>query len=177
MNKFNPRPPHGGRRLPSYSRGWVLLFQSTPSAWRATSSALLALTMNLFQSTPSAWRATQALCILRQTRDDFNPRPPRGGRQFIRYQFTIRIDNFNPRPPRGGRHILSLVPEPHRQISIHALRVESDLISIFTSIMSTYFNPRPLRGGRRPADGLRVFKRLFQSTPSAWRATVLLKFR
>ena len=41
MNKFYPRPPHGGRRLPSYSRGWVLLFQSTPSAWRATKSRLM----------------------------------------------------------------------------------------------------------------------------------------
>ncbi len=34
------------------------IFQSTPSAWRATPLAKLTLEFTAFQSTPSAWRAT-----------------------------------------------------------------------------------------------------------------------
>ena len=35
-NHFNPLPPHGGRLLVSYLKEQILLFQSTPSAWRET---------------------------------------------------------------------------------------------------------------------------------------------
>ena len=55
---FNPRPPRGGRPRASSSRGVLSVFQSTPSARRATEEAQDLLGLYLFQSTPSARRAT-----------------------------------------------------------------------------------------------------------------------
>ena len=126
-------------------------FQSTPSAWRATSASVSGLRSVTFQSTPSAWRATRplrGLCSLRQISihalrvegdggwEDvapvvrhFNPRPPRGGR-LTPTCAQQALSNFNPRPPRGGRHYC------------------------FSPLVSPgNFNPRPPRGGRPLANG------------------------
>ena len=78
---FNPRPPRGGRP--------VRTMRETP--------------LDLFQSTPSARRATFQMNTKKPTIWDFNPRPPRGGRRFARAPAAISARNFNPRPPRGGR--------------------------------------------------------------------------
>ena len=78
-----------------------------------------------FQSTPSARRATRHLGIIEVGFQNFNPRPPRGGRREIypckpdifEFQSTPSARrattsesnavkyyaHFNPRPPRGGR--------------------------------------------------------------------------
>ena len=40
----------------------IILFQSTPSAWRVTSSRISTALLFRFQSTPSAWRVT---CVIR----------------------------------------------------------------------------------------------------------------
>ncbi len=56
---FNPLPPHGGRPFSSSDRVTRSLFQSTPSAWRETSTWVMVLSrFTVFQSTPSAWRET-----------------------------------------------------------------------------------------------------------------------
>ena len=57
---------------------------------------------------------------------DFNPRPPRGGRQNVKIAETSK-NNFNPRPPRGGRHVGEMVKPPPPGISIHAPREGGDL--------------------------------------------------
>ncbi len=58
---FNPRPPRGGRPGPLCGYGRQLVFQSTPSARRATFfSAEAGTSLCIFQSTPSARRATSA---------------------------------------------------------------------------------------------------------------------
>ena len=89
-------------------------------------------------------------CVEKRQREDFNPRPPWGGRQnqgavdasVKEFQSTPSVGratatnlglkndraDFNPRPPWGGR----LCHNPHRRhttadISIHALRGEGDL--------------------------------------------------
>ena len=61
--------------------------------------------------------------------------------------------NFYPRPPRGGRPASDLGPWPPDPISIHALREEGD----------TYFYSTSTRNVK------------FLSTPSARRATVLIR--
>ena len=81
MNHFNPLPPHGGRphsRTPGNGTDFISIhslrmegdfatatffhaqtkFQSTPSAWRETTFARFAASLDAFQSTPSAWRET-----------------------------------------------------------------------------------------------------------------------
>ena len=171
-----------------------------------------------FQSTPSARRATTETDAWRHPAVNFNPRPPRGGRQRARAVQTVRKEisihalreegdgsigrngnryhDFNPRPPRGGRLQDCGVVYIFVSISIHALREEGDLGSVFAckfgiaisihalreegdqrgaSMESNekYFNPRPPRGGRlkRHLSGCLVVYE-FQSTPSARRATV-----
>ena len=99
---------------------------------------------------PHGGRQAPVRLLIRQGRY-FNPLPPHGGRPDAdRADHYIRAD-FNPLPPHGGRP-----PGYDRQdaaclISIHSLRMEGD--------------PR-----RRQiwTDG-----RAFQSTPSAWRETLL----
>ena len=55
-------------------------FQSTPSARRATFLRVGDLSLMEFQSTPSARRATGDQVVVGIVEQDFNPRPPRGGR-------------------------------------------------------------------------------------------------
>ena len=100
---FNPRPPRGGRRLFLDIPGQAILFQSTPSARRATES--------LENSLVSARISIHALREEGDIRTQppasglsyFNPRPPRGGRLCCWVYPLIDLKYFNPRPPRGGR--------------------------------------------------------------------------
>ena len=105
--RFNSRPPWGGR-------------QKTPCLW---------YTWGAFQSTLSVGRATLvgidqsghieiSIHALREEGDFHTERP------------AIGRHDFNPRPPRGGRRssavAYSMAGTPP-QISIHALREESDM--------------------------------------------------
>ena len=104
---------------------------------------------------------------------DFYPRPPRGGRPHPVLPAVGRSRYFYPRPPRGER--LGAAPEepeqkeisihalreesdqypcwriPERRISIHALREESDKVVGALLPLSFNFYPRPPRGERPPA--------------------------
>ena len=126
--------------------GWTG-FLSTPSARRATRLRPWAAFVQKFLSTPSARRATKPCSFWRRTRQNFYPRPPRGGRQRCPLPSPEPSD-FYPRPPRGGRPKEQVIgdvsfeflstpsarratrPRPsqgHQQaISIHALREEGD---------------------------------------------------
>ena len=122
---FYPRPPRGGRL---HMRG-------------------MAADIIVFLSTPSARRATSTTTAVTGAHSYFYPRPPRGGRPVCPYDIFQHI-HFYPRPPRGGRlkHFCPLfkisgflsTPSARRAtpklqkncltviISIHALREEGD---------------------------------------------------
>ena len=168
-----------------------ILFLSTPSGWRATSAQCAARLLrtisihalrvegdHLFSDCPLLIRIS--IHALRVEGDapfgnilaaarDFYPRPPGGGRLFIRIDAGI-ISRFLSTPsgwratstkspqqrrrrflstPSGWRatvaakSIMSFVP-----ISIHALRVEGDLIVTCLTPRGLYFYPRPPGGGR-----------------------------
>ena len=103
----------------------VILFQSTPSAWRETKINCGYCGYAVFQSTPSAWRETTSpFCI-----STFSP-------------------NFNPLPPHGGRQEEALARTANYNISIHSLRMEGDSIHTLEKKRSLYFNPLPPHGGR-----------------------------
>ena len=148
IKHFNPRPPRGGRHCPHRGILMRFLFQSTPSARRATKNwqkynLVLEISIHalreegdrvsfcffcncfIFQSTPSARRATRWChrCLPRLS--DFNPRPPRGGRLPLPPPLPP-LTNFNPRPPRGGRRVIRVICNVRVVISIHALREEGD---------------------------------------------------
>ena len=60
---------------------------------------------------------------------------------------TIHGD-FNPRPPRGGRQDFTAYHLANFDISIHALREEGDGQAQTANNLQSDFNPRPPRGGR-----------------------------
>ena len=123
-------------------------FLSTPSARRATTNKETIVSTEKFLSTPSARRAT---------------------RQIIRR--TIKRQNFYPRPPRGGRRLFAQICEHGIIISIHALREEGDRKVRRAKRQFRDFYPRPPRGGRQQARGVTEEYQVFLSTPSARRAT------
>ena len=60
-----------------------------------------------------------------------------------------KADDFYPRPPRGGRQYVLCILHQQILISIHALREEGDGIFTFRELILPNFYPRPPRGGRR----------------------------
>ena len=103
----------------------------------------------IFLPTPSARRATPAAGGFPLDRQNFYPRPPRGGRRDGPGPIVRPKDDFYPRPPRGGR------PD--------GLVVDDGPVADFY--------PRPPRGGRPRLSTGRVTVPPFLPTPSARRAT------
>ena len=147
------------------------IFLSTPSARRATEEQVENNSTDVFLSTPSARRATVCQLTKDRVKNDFYPRPPRGGRPSITVLFVhaneiISIhalreegdtqmpfsacdrSNFYPRPPRGGRRAPDPCLSGYVPISIHALREEGDSLFPPPCRCRGYFYPRPPRGGR-----------------------------
>ena len=100
-----------------------------------------------FQSTPSAGRATCFSCVL----------------------CCLIVISIHALRGEGDETDIPVEAEPI--ISIHALRGEGDRILIGEYVRRLYFNPRPPRGGRLVFFGFNLKHSLFQSTPSAGRAT------
>ncbi len=167
---FNPRPPRGGRLFSLAYPYTAAKFQSTPSARRATVSALLSGTETKFQSTPSARRATRiglhceisariSIHALREEGDlsvmvlgmgrGISIHALREEGDARARQARCQESDFNPRPPRGGRRVCAVLSQIRRNISIHALREEGDSTKSRLIMSIRHFNPRPPRGGRR----------------------------
>ena len=145
---FYPRPPRGGRRTSLRCPILRSRFLSTPSARRATGSAVggqqgLCISIHALREEGDAICKSASTCPL-----NFYPRPPRGGRpatlnkriikpvisihalreegDFTRLSSGHGAADFYPRPPRGGRPGNCRCALWQRQISIHALREEGD---------------------------------------------------
>ena len=169
--RFNSRPPRGGRQFDVDDESYKAIFQSTPSARRATQKSKSDINNYLlFQSTPSARRATRhPRCCFDLTHISIHALREEGdGSPLCRPRF---VGNFNPRPPRGGRRhpdlcltpiqVFQSTPSARRatataqanalalQISIHALREEGDIGKVAGTVATVDFNPRPPRGGRQ----------------------------
>ena len=124
---FYPRPPRGGRLIPSPIFLTSAKFLSTPSARRATPECSPRSAYRQFLSTPSARRATVgappgcfhkhiSIHALREEGDSSGKAQP----AFLIY--------FYPRPPRGGR------PQKRRKISpllFHYKTICTDLEELF----------------------------------------------
>ena len=195
LQYFNPRPPRGERRIWTVLSEMRVLFQSTPSARRATFCASASvLGMFVFQSTPSARRATET--VKDAVKDGMISIHALREESDLASTVLLRfLPYFNPRPPRGERPVAYSMAGTPPQISIHALREESDSVHAESLTGRPNFNPRPPRGERptvsstargrycisihalrEESDGREVIREegdiLFQSTPSARRATL-----
>ena len=149
-----------------------------------------------FLSTPSARRATRSKCAAKPFQTNFYPRPPRGGRR-VSGLVGASPTYFYPRPPRGGRQLARRLqgvqqgflstPSARRatgdvdrveatiDISIHALREEGDDLPCSRYLEIQDFYPRPPRGGRQGVQLGDYHTLKFLSTPSARRATRLIR--
>ena len=107
-----------------------------------------------FLSTPSGWRATSNClpCI------------------------SPLLNYFYPRPPGGGRPEIDYVLNCMQRISIHALRVEGDLLLYLCSQNAEIISIHALRvEGDEQGYNKTASDALFLSTPSGWRATAMRK--
>ena len=149
---FNPRPPRGGRPLSKAAASSSAIFQSTPSARRAT--ILLSVVVGEIGISIHALReeGDPHTAPSHVSRGNFNPRPPRGGRPGV---ISLRPGSKLFQSTPSARRATGRADEGRLvdRISIHALREEGDRRSATSSRSLTHFNPRPPRGGRpcRPA--------------------------
>ena len=123
------------------------VFQSTPSAWRATLYREVPEGEYEFQSAPSAWRATEQCLAFFSKHVNFNPRPPRGGRRW-HVRKNSSCNRFQSAPSAWRATRFPGFKDGVAAISIRALRVEGDSLIFSTAVAGSYFNPRPPRGGR-----------------------------
>ena len=148
---FNPLPPHGGRRQHLDIPDAEDTFQSTPSAWRET--GLIQQTVTFDDISIHSLRMEGDICNV--------PVSDLGGIISI-HSLRMEGDNvsdrltssgkyFNPLPPHGGRLSQFCTESVVFVISIHSLRMEGD-----PTVLSCWY---------------RLIS--FQSTPSAWRETIL----
>ena len=101
----------------------LALFQSTPSAWRVTTTQDFREYITQFQSTPSAWRVTRG-------------EPP----FFIVADISIHTLRME-----GDPRLLAQVFD--LDISIHTLRMEGDPRWRVLQFRPINFNPHPPHGG------------------------------
>ena len=128
-----------------------------------------------FQSTPSARRATQRFISAVELLQDFNPRPPRGGRQ-QRWYHCRRRKKFQSTPSARRATKTAELFHSTASISIHALREEGDPVLCGKAQTSQQFQSTP--SARRATHSCRTAWprcKKFQSTPSARRATSPLR--
>ena len=104
-----------------------------------------------FQSTPSAWRETQSFQTLFLWCIDISIHSLRMEGDYCAVYQVAAGNHFNPLPPHGGRRLQGELTVNTTMISIHSLRMEGDLPQIIDAAVTM----------------------LFQSTPSAWRETVV----
>ena len=190
---FYPRPPRGGRLHKVDHTAEDLIFLSTSSARRTTAAAIPGLmARKIFLSTSSARRTTFytsplhtpiqiSIHVLREEDDRiprhpaasgryFYPRPPRGGRRYLRDIRDVDTD-FYPRPPRGGRLRPDGLGVKLLPISIHVLREEDDSLICTGTLPHTVF--LSTSSARRTTTALSVSPDCiaFLSTSSARRTT------
>ena len=133
------------------------------------------MTIIPFQSTPSAWRETKrSFLVIRSTWISIHSLRMEGDSSLR--SMIIPSFHFNPLPPHGGRLHGSFHNFRFRHISIHSLRMEGDN-TMCEKARNFGISIHSLRmEGDRFFHLHRQRHLSFQSTPSAWRETLLLLF-
>ena len=122
---FNPRPPRGGRRYVSYGPRPRHRFQSTPPARGATvKMKVRRWSMSISIHAPREGGDSRMYTLSAASKISIHA-PREGGDGGINYPPPYKED-FNPRPPRGGRRFVRIVSLSLPIISIHAPREGGD---------------------------------------------------
>ena len=146
ITAFQSTLPAGGATLSADSANPTPLFQSTLPAGGATRPTAAGQPGGEFQSTLPAGGATVTILYLRFDAANFNPRSPRGERQYLDSLRSI-CAGFQSTLPAGGAthsHICQAGPVP---ISIHAPRGGSDKRCSWTIYVTRRFQSTLPAGG------------------------------
>ena len=102
----------------------------------------------------------------------FQPTPSSRRATVIVFLPHVQISrNFNPRPPRGGRQHQQRDHRVYRRISTHALLAEGDRADGGLSMDAAIFHPPPSSRWATPTPTSFCSTQKFQPTPSSRRAT------
>ena len=146
---FNPRPPCGGRPFFSPSSLGSAAFQSTSSVWRTTGKEARYMLWRDISIHVLRVEDDQIAKISAVDENDFNPRPPCGGRRKPA-KTGASCGRFQSTSSVWRTTIVIVAPSCFsRWISIHVLRVEDDSVEAAGNSRASYFNPRPPCGGRQ----------------------------
>ena len=137
----------------------------------ATAVSGAELCERLFQSTPPARGATAGGGAVAGLPLHFNPRPPRGGRRFMRSKRLTPFSFQSTPPARGATQAYNNKVES-LSISIHAPREGGDPRSSPAPTTAKIFQSTPPARGRRSVSPHFAGSKVFQSTPPARGATV-----
>ena len=99
---FNPRSPHGERHLKAFRLPWPSGFQPTLPARGATHTANFSRSSSVFQPTLPARGAT-AETLAFATSPQISTHAPRTGSDIYSRNSATTSHNFNPRSPHGER--------------------------------------------------------------------------
>ena len=150
---FNPRFPHGERRLRHALVCDIREFQSTLPAWGATFCQPIYeawLTISIHAPRVGSDRRL----LLPTRRCAFQSTLPAGGAT-SRQELMRKPKNFNPRSPRGERHRSPILHAGSRNFNPRSPRGERPRTPDDTRRRRSDFNPRSPRGERRvPLPGL-----------------------
>ena len=113
----------------------------------------------------------RSVTVGRCVRRNFYPRPPGGGRLF-NPEGLVSAEQFLSTPSGWRATRPQMCLSPARRISIHALRVEGDPMTLSHGLRSTIFlsTPSGWRATKIRLQELEI-EIVFLSTPSGWRAT------
>ena len=167
---FYPRPPRGGRRGPGHTArlpGIISIHALREEGDRARARRRTAPEISIHALREEG---DAKLTVNRGCRQNFYPRPPRGGRPGS--QLAGRVFNRFLSTPSARRATLKTIETPSIPlISIHALREEGDFMPLPGKVRWNKFlsTPSARRATCQFAPGKVTIK--FLSTPSARRAT------
>ena len=146
--RFNSRPPRGERPVTYWLYLKSQVFQSTPSARRATPGCCRCGAAHTISIHALREESDQTCSARSSAGYHFNPRPPRGGRRDSPL-LVHAWSEFQSTPSVGRATAVCIGNGIAEVISIHALRGESDPWLLPLRSSTHNFNPRPPRGGRR----------------------------
>ena len=146
---FNPLPPHGGRRCTPTATTPATNFNPLPPHGGRLFDRHFLFPPCRFQSTPSAWRETSSAAPINEAPVHFNPLPPHGGRlATIRVTSDTADISIHSLRMEGDHFIIDNI--------FRAMRFQSTPSAWRETILSQnlvkandYFNPLPPHGGRQ----------------------------
>ena len=144
---FNPRPPHGGRRVSSRLIDGTFPFQPAPPARRATVALPGGRRALVISTRAPRTEGDTASLIWLMASWNFNPRPPHGGRHPA-HREQPGYQQISTRAPRTEGDSRCCHDRIHQHISTRAPRTEGDSSTRLRMRPTRYFNPRPPHGGR-----------------------------